>query len=88
MGEFRDAMLAELRLLGYAERTCEAYTYCVREQVRFTGVPPDQIGAEQVRSYLLHLAERPVLSVIALLDVPPVTVTDGFGLGPEGTAAA
>ena len=34
--------------------------YCVREQVRFSGVDPDTAGADDVRRYLRQLAEKPV----------------------------
>jgi site-specific recombinase XerD len=60
MGRYRDAMEQELRLQGYSERTAEAYLYCVREQLRFCRIEPEQIEPEMVRSYLLHLASKPV----------------------------
>ena len=60
MGQFRDAMEEELRLRNYSERTREAYVYCVREQVRFVGSAPDVTGPEEVRRYLMHLAQKPV----------------------------
>lgn len=60
MGRYRDAMEEELRLQGYSDRTLEAYTYCVREQVRFCRITPDEVGPDSVRSYLLHLAKKPV----------------------------
>lgn len=50
MGRYRDAMEQELRLQGYSERTCEAYLYCVREQLRFCRVEPDKVDSGTVRS--------------------------------------
>ena len=60
MGQHRDALEAELRLQGYSERTLEAYTYCVQEQVRFCRRSPDVVEPEEVRRYLLYLASKPV----------------------------
>jgi len=60
MAEFRDAMEEELRLRNYSESTRETYAYCVREQVKFVGLSPDVTGPEDVRRYLMHLAQKPV----------------------------
>jgi site-specific recombinase XerD len=60
MAQFREAMEEELRLRNYSERTREAYVYCVRQQVKFVGRSPDVTGADDVRRYLMHLAQKPV----------------------------
>jgi site-specific recombinase XerD len=60
MGRYRDAMEQELRLQGYSDRTREAYVYCVREQLRFCRIEAEQVDPDSVRSYLLHLANKPV----------------------------
>lgn len=60
MGRHRDALEQELRLQGYSERTVEAYTYCVHQQVKFCGRSPEEEDAEGVRRYLLHIASKPV----------------------------
>ena len=60
MSQFREAMEEELRLRNYSEATREAYVYCVREQVKFVGRSPDVTGPDDVRRYLMHLAQKPV----------------------------
>jgi site-specific recombinase XerD len=60
MAEYSHAMEEELRLRNYSERTREAYGYCLREQVKFVGLSPDVTGPDDVRRYLMHLAQKPV----------------------------
>jgi integrase/recombinase XerD len=40
--------------------TRETYAYCVREQVKFVGLEPELTGPDDVRRYLMHLAQKPV----------------------------
>jgi len=58
MGKFRDAMQAEMRLRGFAERTQRTYTGWMRRLVLQVGVPADQITEQQVRAYLSELSRR------------------------------
>lgn len=55
MGKMRDLMEGELKLRGYSERTIRAYVSAVRKFVEFHHRPPERMGAEEIRSYLLHL---------------------------------
>lgn len=62
MGELRRRMEEELRLRGYAERTVEAYVASVARFVAFHRRSPVELGTEEIRAYLVHLAERRGLS--------------------------
>ena len=57
MGELRDRMDGDLRLRGLAEVTRAEYLRCAAHFVAYYRVSPRQLGAEDVRSYLLHLVE-------------------------------
>jgi len=58
MGKCRDAMQAEMRLRGFAERTQRTYTGWMRRLVSRVGVPADQITEQQVRAYLSEMSRR------------------------------
>lgn len=62
MGVFRDAMGEAMALRGFAPKTRSAYLSWVRRLVQFCRVVPDQLTADQVRSYLLHLTQERKLS--------------------------
>jgi len=56
MGELRDRMEAGLALKGYAEVTRSECLRCARQLAARYRRPPAELGAEDVRHYLLHLA--------------------------------
>src|SRR3989442_12157477 len=56
MGKFHDLMDRELRIRGFAESTRISYLERMRSLVRHFGKPPDQLGPEEVKQYLLFLA--------------------------------
>lgn len=58
MGQMRRRMEEELRLRGYSERTVEAYLGAVRKLAAFHRRPPEEMGSEEVRAYLVHLTEE------------------------------
>ena len=58
MGAFRDAMIAEMRLRGLAERTQDTYSNWMRRLVLKAKVPADRITGQQVREFLLELSGR------------------------------
>jgi site-specific recombinase XerD len=58
MTPLRRRFLDDLRLRNYSARTIEAYVAGVARFARHFGRSPDQLGAEQVRSFQLHLLER------------------------------
>jgi len=47
-----------LRLRGYSDRTLQAYQGQIGRLLRWVGKPPSAIAAEDVRAYLLHLAQE------------------------------
>lgn len=55
MGKLRDRMEADLVLKGYAEVTRTEYLRCARQLAAHYRRPPAELGAEDVRDYLLHL---------------------------------
>jgi site-specific recombinase XerD len=60
MGKMRQRMEEELRLRNYSERTTATYTSAVARLARYHQRPPEDLGTEEIRAYLLHLAEREV----------------------------
>src|SRR6476619_5731116 len=56
MTALRHRMTEDLQLRGYAEPTIKAYLLAVSQLAKFYGIAPDQITEEQLRDYLLHLA--------------------------------
>jgi hypothetical protein len=60
MTPLRQRFLDDLRLRNYSPRTLEAYVAGVARLARHFGRSPDQLGAEEVRSFQLHLLERKV----------------------------
>ena len=62
MTKMRRRMEEELRLGGYSEKTIQAYVGAVRSFAAFHHRPPEQMGAEEVRTYLLYLLETKKLA--------------------------
>lgn len=58
MGQLRDKMSADLQLAGRSESTRMEYIYCARLFVKYWMRPPDQLGEQEVRNFLLHLLQR------------------------------
>ena len=57
MTPLRQQLLEELGLRGCSDRTQEAYVQQVYQLAKFFHQSPDQLTNEQVRAYLLHLAQ-------------------------------
>ena len=55
MGQMRQRMTEELRLRGYSERTVESYVDQVKRFAKHYMRPPEELGAEEIRAYLLHM---------------------------------
>src|SRR5687767_7497957 len=51
----RQRMTDDMRLRNFSPRTIEAYLLYVRLFARFHHRPPDQLGADHVRAFLLDL---------------------------------
>ena len=62
MTALRQRFLEDLQLRNCSPRTVEAYVGHVAHFARFFGRSPDQLGAEQVREYLLYLWHQRRLS--------------------------
>ena len=58
MTPLRQRFLDDLRLRNYAPRTIEAYVAAVARFARHLGRSPDTLGAEDVRTFQLHLLEQ------------------------------
>lgn len=62
MTQLRRRMEEELTVRGYSPATIRAYLGAVRNFARFHGRSPEQMGAEEVRAYLLHMTQEKKLS--------------------------
>lgn len=58
MTPLRKQMFDELQLRNYADFTIERYLDAIQKFAEFFGKSPQQLGAEQIRSYLLHLVQE------------------------------
>jgi site-specific recombinase XerD len=66
MTPLRQAFIRELVLRGTAPRTQEAYIRAVYGLAKHYHQPPDQLGDEDLKSYLFHLASERKLSASSL----------------------
>ena len=62
MTALRQRMQEELRLRNYSPETIRSYTGAVADFARYFHKSPDQLGPEQVRTYLLYLVTERKLS--------------------------
>ena len=62
MSQLRIRMAEELRLRNYREVTAKEYLYAVARYARYFMKSPDELGKDDVRKYLLHLADERKLS--------------------------
>ncbi len=58
MTALRQRMIEELKLRNFAVNTQEAYLRAVTKFAEHFGKSPDQLGKDEVRTYLLHLVEK------------------------------
>jgi hypothetical protein len=58
MTPLRRRMIKDLTLRNRAPGTIQAYTECVAEFAHYFNASPEDLGPEQVRSYLLHLVQE------------------------------
>jgi integrase/recombinase XerD len=58
MTPLRRRMIEDLTLRNRAPRTVEVYTQRIAEFARYFHAPPEDLGPEHVRSYLLHLVQE------------------------------
>jgi integrase/recombinase XerD len=62
MTELRRRMLEELRLRGYRPATIKSYIWAVKKFAEFFRRSPEKLGAEEVRSFLLHMIDTEQLA--------------------------
>jgi integrase/recombinase XerD len=62
MGILRDRMIEEMKLRNFSPATQKSYVYAVTRLTKYYRKAPDQLGKEQIRSYLLHLTVERKLS--------------------------
>ncbi len=62
MGILRDRMIEEMQLRNFAASTQKSYLYTITKLAQYYNRPPDQLGKEQIRSYLLYLTTERKLS--------------------------
>ncbi|MBZ0150148.1 MAG: site-specific integrase [Planctomycetes bacterium] len=60
MGELRERMAADLKIAGHSPSTAKVYLLYARQFARFHMRSPAEMGRDEIREFLLHLAERPV----------------------------
>ena len=58
MTPLRQRMIETLELRGFSPKTVKLYIDCVARFARHFGKSPEQLGAEEVRSYLLYLVHE------------------------------
>lgn len=58
MTPLRQRMIDDLKLRNYSPHTVTSYVQAVRRFAEFHGRSPDDLGAEHVRQYLLHLVNE------------------------------
>jgi site-specific recombinase XerD len=58
MTALRQRMIEDMRLRNLSRHTIEAYVLAVKQFAKHFGRSPEQISAEQVRQYLLHLVQE------------------------------
>ncbi len=62
MGQLRERMAEDLKLRRYKPATCDKYLRCARAFVAYHRRPPQQMGLDEVRAFLLYLAEQKKVS--------------------------
>lgn len=61
MGQYRDRMAEDLTLRNYRPSTCDNYLRCVKHFVAHFMRSPEDLGEQEIRTFLLHLVgERKV----------------------------
>jgi site-specific recombinase XerD len=58
MGQLREKMLEDLKLRRYRPGTIEAYLRCARAFAAYHRRPPEEMGEEEIRKFLLHLIDE------------------------------
>ncbi len=67
MTTLRQKLIDEIQLRGFSIQTQDSYVRCVAGLARFYHRPPDQIGDDEIKTYLLHLLRERHLAVSSLI---------------------
>jgi site-specific recombinase XerD len=67
MTALRQKLIDEIQLRGFSIHTQDSYVRCVAGLAQFYHRPPDQIGDEEIKTYLLHLLRERHLAVSSLI---------------------
>ena len=62
MGRLRDQMEQDLRLRRYSKKTSTEYIRCMVNFTKHFMISPDQLGENEIRSFLLHLVDEKKVS--------------------------
>ena len=60
MGDLCERMCADLKIGGYSPTTTKVFLQFVQQFARFHARSPVDLGEEEIRAFLVHLAARPV----------------------------
>src|SRR5271170_1868134 len=96
MTTLRQRMLEDLRIRNYARTTVECYVRSVAEFAQHFNKPPDQLGAEEVRSWQLFLLNEKRVKFSTYIQAicalrrrrPGLASTLVFSVQPRKTASA
>ena len=80
MGQLHDRMETDLKLAGYSPSTRKIYLLYARRFAAHFMRSPDEMGAEEVRQFMLHLVENRRVSRETLRQVELV---EGFQMRDE-----
>lgn len=69
MGMLRQRMIEEMTLRNFAPTTQQSYLYSVTRLAKYYKRPPDQLGKEEIRSYLLYLTTERKLSANTMVAI-------------------
>ena len=58
MTPLRRRMIEDMTLRNFTAQTIQSYVQCVARFARYFNASPEQLGPEQVRTYLLDLVQQ------------------------------
>lgn len=58
MGKLRTRMIEDMQMRNFSPHTQRAYVHAVARFAKFHRRPPDQLGPEEVRTYLVYLVQQ------------------------------
>jgi len=69
MGQLRDRMEADLKIGGYSPKTQKIYIYYAKQFAKHFMRSPAEMGADEVRQFLVHMIEKRKLARVTLRQV-------------------